>query len=140
MWMIIQTGLVLPLDGTGKLVSCENWDTNLIKKIEANARATCTLQCSLTKEDLNRVGPFSSAKELWEKLIKLHEGTSNAKEDELASQLHARIQDLLNDLHTIGQRMENRNVINFAAALISIEVVAWDANPSNNPVIPYLMM
>ncbi|XP_042467220.1 uncharacterized protein LOC122050380 [Zingiber officinale] len=102
MWMIIKTGITLPLDGTGKLVSCENWGTCIIKKVEANAKETCTLKCGLTKEELNRVDPFSSPKELWEKLIKLHEGTSNTKEGESVSQLHARIQDLLNCLHTIG--------------------------------------
>ncbi|XP_042472510.1 uncharacterized protein LOC122055201 [Zingiber officinale] len=80
MWIIIQTDLELPLDDAGKLVSCQNWDTTLIKKVEANVKATCTLQCGLTKEKMNRVGPFSNTKELWEKLIKLHEGTSDMKE------------------------------------------------------------
>ncbi|XP_042396771.1 uncharacterized protein LOC121986910 [Zingiber officinale] len=102
MWMIIKIGITLPLDSSGKPPSCENWDTSIIKKVKANAKATCTLQCGLTKEELNRVGPFLSSKELWEKLIELHEGTSDTKESKLASQLHARIQDLLNDLHAIG--------------------------------------
>ncbi|XP_042436987.1 uncharacterized protein LOC122022951 [Zingiber officinale] len=101
-WMIIQIGLALPLDSTGKPISCENWDTSLMKKIEADAKTTCTLQCGLTKEELNRVGPFSSAKDLWEKLIELHEETSDTKEGESASQLHARMQDSLNGLHVIG--------------------------------------
>ncbi|XP_074562818.1 uncharacterized protein LOC141819414, partial [Curcuma longa] len=79
-WMIIKTGLRLPTDEDGKPTPCENWEPTLIKKVEADAKATCTLQCGLTKEELNRVGPFSSAKELWEKLIELHEGTSDTKE------------------------------------------------------------
>ncbi|XP_042436902.1 uncharacterized protein LOC122022853 [Zingiber officinale] len=112
-WMIIKTDILLPLDGTGKPVSCENWDASLIKKVEANAKVTCTLQCGLTKEELNRVGSFSSAKELWEKLIELHEGTFDMKDGESASQLHARIQDLLNSLHAIGQKMENRDIIRY---------------------------
>ena len=110
---------------------CEKWEPTLIKKVEADARATCTLQCGLTKEELNRVRPFSNAKELWEKLIKLHEGTSDTKvskrdllfnklynlkmqDGETASQLHARIQDILNSLHVIGQRVENRDIIRYA--------------------------
>ncbi|XP_042407973.1 uncharacterized protein LOC121997565 [Zingiber officinale] len=97
MWVIIQT-----VDNAGKLVSCENWDTSLIKKIEADAKAIYTLQCGLTKEELNRVSPFSSVKDLWEKLIKLHEGTFDTTEGESANQLHAEIQDLLNGLHAIG--------------------------------------
>ncbi|XP_042446560.1 uncharacterized protein LOC122031517 [Zingiber officinale] len=107
MWIIIQTGLELPRDGVGKPASCVNWDASLMKKVEVDAKATYTLQCGLTKEELNRVGPFSSAKELWEKLIELHKGTSNTEEGESASQLHAGIQDLLNDLHAIGQKVEN---------------------------------
>ncbi|XP_042380072.1 uncharacterized protein LOC121972474 [Zingiber officinale] len=108
--MIVKTGLELPIDDTGKLISCENWNATVIKKVEANTKATYTLQCGLTKEELNRVDPFSSAKELWEKLIELHEGTSDMKEGETANQLHARIQDLLNGLHAIIQKVENRDI------------------------------
>ncbi|XP_042380010.1 uncharacterized protein LOC121972400 [Zingiber officinale] len=111
MWMIIKTSITLPLDGMGKPISCKNWDASIIKKVEINVKATCTLQCGLTKEELNQVGPFSSAKELWEKLIELHKGTFDTKEGEMASQLHTRIQDLLNDLHAIGRKVENRDVI-----------------------------
>ncbi|XP_074572643.1 uncharacterized protein LOC141829132 [Curcuma longa] len=111
--MIIKTGLRLPTDEDGKPTPCENWEQSLIKKVEADAKATCTLQCGLTKEELNRIGAFSSAKELWEKLIELHEGTSDTKEGETASSLHARIQDILNSLHGIGQKIENRDVIRY---------------------------
>ncbi|XP_042405104.1 uncharacterized protein LOC121995427 [Zingiber officinale] len=117
MWMIIKTNITLPLDDMGKPISCENWDASIIKKVEANAKATCTLQCGLTREGLNRVGLFTSAKELWKKLIELHEGTtdtlhegiSDTKECETTSQLHARIQDLLNGLHGIKQKIENKD-------------------------------
>ncbi|XP_042408283.1 uncharacterized protein LOC121997741 [Zingiber officinale] len=107
MWINIQIGLELPRDDTGKPVSCVNWGASLMKKVEADAKATCTLQCGLTKEELNRVGPFSSAKKLWEKLIELHEETFDTKEGETASQLQSRIQDLLNGHHRIGQKVEN---------------------------------
>ncbi|XP_042437002.1 uncharacterized protein LOC122022967 [Zingiber officinale] len=113
MWMIIKIGLSFPLDGAEKPVSCENWDTSLMKKIKANAKATCTLQCGLTNEELNRVSPFSSAKDLWEKQIELHEATFDIKDGELASQLHTRIQDLPNGLHAIGQKVENLDVIKY---------------------------
>ena len=130
-WMIIKTGLELLTGTDGKPTPCENWEPAFIKKVEADAKATCTIQCGLTKEELNRVGPFSSAKELWEKLIELHEGTSETKvskrdlllnklynlkmqEGETASSLHARIQDILNSLHGIGQKVENRDIIRYA--------------------------
>ncbi|XP_042400928.1 uncharacterized protein LOC121990952 [Zingiber officinale] len=100
--MFVKTRLELPANSVGKPLPCKNWDATLIKKVEANVKATCILQCGLTKEELNRVGPFSGVKELWQKLIELHKGTSDTKENETASQLHARIQDLLNELHAIG--------------------------------------
>ncbi|XP_074559937.1 uncharacterized protein LOC141815988 [Curcuma longa] len=84
MWIIIQTGFSIPSGSDGLPQSCELWDAATRKKIEADAKATQTLQCGLTKEELNRVGPFSSAKDLWTKLIELHEGTSDTKEKGIA--------------------------------------------------------
>ncbi|XP_074562881.1 uncharacterized protein LOC141819489, partial [Curcuma longa] len=79
MWIFIQTGFTIPTGSDNQPQSCELWDAATRKKIEADAKATQTLQCGLTKEELNRVGPFSSAKDLWTKLIELHEGTSDTK-------------------------------------------------------------
>ncbi|XP_042425800.1 uncharacterized protein LOC122013614 [Zingiber officinale] len=110
MWIIIQAGFTYPAKDR-VLVPCDKWNAPIRKRIEADAKATQTLQCGLTKEELNRVGSFSSAKELWEKLIELHKRTSNTKEGESASQLYARIQDLLNGFHAISQKVENRDII-----------------------------
>ncbi|XP_042423576.1 uncharacterized protein LOC122011249 [Zingiber officinale] len=115
MWMIIQTGFALPLNNAVKPISCENWDTNLMKKIEVDAKATCTLQYGLTKEELNQVDPFSSTKYLWKKLIELHKGTSDTK-----------IQDPLNGLHAIDQKVKNRDVISF---IVAIECPSASAAP-----------
>ncbi|XP_042460472.1 uncharacterized protein LOC122043985 [Zingiber officinale] len=70
--------LVSAFDGV--LIACEKWETPTKRKVEADVKATQTLQCGLTKEKLNRIGPFNSAKELWEKLIELHKGTSDTKD------------------------------------------------------------
>ncbi|XP_042445216.1 uncharacterized protein LOC122030094 [Zingiber officinale] len=110
MWIIIQTRFADPTED-GVLILCDKWDAPTRKRIKVDAKATQTLQCRLTKEELNQVGLFSSAKELWEKLIKLHERTSDTKEGESASQHHAQIQDLLNDLHAIGQKVKNCDII-----------------------------
>ncbi|XP_042472228.1 U3 small nucleolar ribonucleoprotein protein MPP10-like [Zingiber officinale] len=53
-WMIIKIGLQLPSDEDGKSTPYEKWEPTIIKKVEAYAKATCTLQCGLTKEELNR--------------------------------------------------------------------------------------
>ena len=82
-WMITKTGLEIPTDGAGMPLPFEKWDANIIKRVEANAKATYTLQCGLTNKELNRAGPFSSARELWENLIELHEGMSNTSKHDL---------------------------------------------------------
>ncbi|XP_074561717.1 uncharacterized protein LOC141818016 [Curcuma longa] len=131
MWIVIQTGFTIPFDNDGLPLTCERWDAATRKKIEADAKATQTLQCGLTKEELNRIGPFISAKDLWNKLNELHEGTSDTKvskrdlllnklynirmmDRESASGLHAQIQDLLNGLHAIDQKIKNHDVIRYA--------------------------
>ncbi|XP_074566099.1 uncharacterized protein LOC141822661 [Curcuma longa] len=118
MSIIIQIEFTIPTDNDGLPQSYDKWDATTKKKIEVDVKATQTLQCELTKEELNKVGPFISAKDLWDKLIELHEGTSDTKvskrdllinklynikmmEGESASGLHARIQDLLNGMHAI---------------------------------------
>ncbi|XP_042467049.1 uncharacterized protein LOC122050185 [Zingiber officinale] len=53
-WMIIKTGLQLTSDEDGKATPCEKWESTTIKKVEADVKATCILQCGLTKEELNR--------------------------------------------------------------------------------------
>ncbi|XP_074570525.1 uncharacterized protein LOC141827178 [Curcuma longa] len=102
MWIVIQTGFILPTDADGIPQPYEKWNVGTKCKIEANAKVTQTLQCGLTNEELNRVGPFISVKDLWGKLIELHEKTLDTKDRESVSGLHARIQDLLNGLHAIG--------------------------------------
>ncbi|XP_074579575.1 uncharacterized protein LOC141836066 [Curcuma longa] len=78
-WIIIQTRFTISTDNDGLPQSCDKCDATTEKKIEAGAKATQTLQCELTKEELNRVRPFFSAKDRWDKLIELHEGTSDTK-------------------------------------------------------------
>ncbi|XP_042410001.1 uncharacterized protein LOC121999378 [Zingiber officinale] len=92
----------------------KHWNPEMKKKAQIYFKAFNTLQCGLTKEELNRVGPHENAKEMWDKLIELHEGTNDANKGESTSQLHARIKDILNELHTINHQMENRDLIRYA--------------------------
>ncbi|XP_074561401.1 uncharacterized protein LOC141817665 [Curcuma longa] len=129
-WIIIKTGFTLPTDDKGIPVSIDKWTPEIMRAIEADAKATQILQCGLSKEELNRVGPFISAKDLWDKLIELHEGTTDTKvtkrdllinklfnikmqEGETVNQLQSRVKDILNGLHAIGQKIENRDIIRY---------------------------
>ncbi|XP_042380171.1 G-type lectin S-receptor-like serine/threonine-protein kinase At1g61420 [Zingiber officinale] len=47
------------------------------KKAQIDSKTLNTIQCGLTKEELNRVRPPENAKKLWDKFLELHEGTSD---------------------------------------------------------------
>ncbi|XP_042422963.1 uncharacterized protein LOC122010490 [Zingiber officinale] len=123
-WFNITRGYKAPVDNAGIPMDPEHWNPEMKKKAQIDLKALNTIQCRLTKEELNRVGPHENAKKLWDKLIELYEGTNDAKitkrdlflhklfnvkmqEGETASQLHVRIKDILNGLHTIDHQLEN---------------------------------
>ncbi|XP_074586894.1 uncharacterized protein LOC141842791 [Curcuma longa] len=105
-------------------LSTKDWSKKICKKVQANAKATTTLQCGLSKEKLSKVGPFNLAKELSEKFIELNEGSSesrrakrdllvgqlqtfNMKSNETISQIHERFKEIVNGLHVIGEKIDN---------------------------------
>ncbi|XP_042396671.1 uncharacterized protein LOC121986798 [Zingiber officinale] len=113
-WFNITRGYKALVDNAGIPMNPKQWNPKMKKKAQIDFKTLNTLQCRLTKEELNRVSPHENTKELWDKLIKLHEGTSDTKEEETASQLHARIKNILNRLHNIGHQTEIRNLIRYA--------------------------
>ncbi|XP_042423633.1 uncharacterized protein LOC122011312 [Zingiber officinale] len=101
-WFNIIGGYKAPIDNAEIPIDPEHWNPEMKKKAQIDFKALNTLQCGLTKEELNHIGPHKNAKELWDKFIELHERTNDAKEGESASKLNARIKDILNRLHTIS--------------------------------------
>ncbi|XP_042460245.1 uncharacterized protein LOC122043717 [Zingiber officinale] len=89
----------------------ERWNLEDMKKAQIDSKTLNTLQCGLTKEELNYVSLHENVKELWDKLVELHESTTNSKDGEITSQLHARIRNIMNGLHLIGHRRENHDLI-----------------------------
>lgn len=70
-------------------------------------------------QEINRIGKYNSAKELWEKLIALHEGTREAKlakkdlvrsqlsnlrleKEEFVAKLYSRLKELMIGLNNLG--------------------------------------
>lgn len=84
-WIIIKTGFTLPVNEVGEQLGCEKWTPNIKRQIEVDAKATQTLQYGITKEELYRVGPFINAKDFWNKLVKLDEGTNDTEEPKQTS-------------------------------------------------------
>lgn len=79
MWFIVYEGFTTPTFGEGKVLESIQWTTKQKRKGQPNAKATVTLQCRLVPEQLNKVGPFKNAKELWNKLIELNECTNDSR-------------------------------------------------------------
>ena len=130
MWFSITEGFMAPTEN-GKMLESSRWTVEQKMKAQANAKAIVTLQCGLSSEQLNKVGPFKSAKDLWDKLIELNEGTKDSriakrdllinqlqnftmKDGETVSSLHGRFKELLNGLHSVGESVENRDLIRYA--------------------------
>lgn len=89
-WFIVKRDFTFPRDEFGQPLEFDKWTSDTKKKAQENAQATTTLQCGLAQEQLSKVGPFDSAKELWDKFVELHEGTCDsqiAKRDLLLSRL-----------------------------------------------------
>ena len=97
----------------------------------ANKKAEFHLLSVLPTQEVNRVGTYNSAKELWEKFLELHEGTSEAKlarrdllrnqltnlrfeEGETIAHLHSRIQELITRLTNLGEEVSNRDSLRYA--------------------------
>ncbi|XP_042400256.1 calcium/calmodulin-dependent protein kinase type 1-like [Zingiber officinale] len=67
LWFTILKGYTPPTkDGTP--LEPEDWTPPMIKKVQLNYKAISTIQCRLTMEELNQVGPYDNAKELWDSL------------------------------------------------------------------------
>ncbi|XP_074560181.1 uncharacterized protein LOC141816265, partial [Curcuma longa] len=130
MWFSVKEGFTPPRDEEGKELDSSRWSMEQTRKGQADAKAVVTLQCGINKDQLIKVGPFTSAKDLWNKLIELHEGTRDSriakrdlflnqlqnlsmKENETVSELHGRFKEILNGLHTVDEKVENRDLVRY---------------------------
>ncbi|XP_074586962.1 serpin-ZXA-like [Curcuma longa] len=92
----------------------------------ANGKAVYHLLSVLPAQEVNRIGDYASAKELWEKFLELHEGTSEAKlakrdllrnqltnlrmeEGETVAHLHSKIKGLITELTNLGEKGKKRS-------------------------------
>ncbi|XP_042450648.1 uncharacterized protein LOC122035301 [Zingiber officinale] len=121
-WFSITRSYKALVNNAGSPMDPEQWNPEMKKKAQIDFKALSTLQCGLTKEELNHVDPHENAKELWGKLIELHKGAIDAKEGKTTSQLHARIKDILKGLHNISNQMENCDLIRLRKELTFLQV------------------
>ncbi|XP_028070162.1 uncharacterized protein LOC114272640 [Camellia sinensis] len=130
-WKIICDGPKLPtktIDGllVPKLES--EWTSADYKYIQSNAKAVNMLYCALDATELNRICTCTMAKEIWDKLIVTHEGTTQVKEsrvsllvhnyelfkmkhDENISQMFTRVTDIINSLKSLEKTYRNVEIV-----------------------------
>ncbi|XP_028083034.1 uncharacterized protein LOC114284334 [Camellia sinensis] len=90
-WKIICDGPKVPtkaIDGllVSKLES--EWTSTNYKDIQSNAKAVNMLYCALDATEFNRICTCTTAKEIWDKLIVTHEGTTQVKESRVSLFVH----------------------------------------------------
>ncbi|MCQ7222075.1 hypothetical protein NP006_23525, partial [Salmonella enterica] len=56
-WFSVTEGFIAPTQG-GKVLESSKWSMEQKVKAQANAKATVTLQCGLSPDQLNKIGPF----------------------------------------------------------------------------------
>jgi hypothetical protein len=88
--------------------------------MQTNAKAMNSLICAIDPNEFNKISSCTTAKEIWDKLEIIHEGTSEVKEsrinmlvheyelfhmekDEDISKMHSRFTTLINTLTTLGK-------------------------------------
>ncbi|XP_028105171.1 uncharacterized protein LOC114304192 [Camellia sinensis] len=130
-WKIICEGPKVPtktIDGllVPKLES--EWTSANYKDIQLNAKAANMLYCALDAIEFNRICTCTTAKEIWDKLVVTHEGTTQVKEsrvsllvhnyelfkmkpDENISQMFTRFIDIINSLKSLGKTYTNVEIV-----------------------------
>ncbi|EOY21334.1 Uncharacterized protein TCM_012831 [Theobroma cacao] len=94
MWDVITDGPFIP--STLNVVTNElmpkprsKWTEAKIKKVQTNFKAINTLHCALTPTEFNKVSSYTTAKQVWDKLRVIHEGTSQVKKSKIALLTHS---------------------------------------------------
>ena len=106
----------------------DNWTEDEIKKSTTNFNAMNIMQCAIEPNEYSRISMCSSAKEMWDKLSLIYEGTSEVKEtkanmlvqdyelfrmqpEESISEMFARLTQLTNGLKALGKEYTNTELV-----------------------------
>ena len=60
------------------------WTDQRKTKVQMNAKAKYLLTCTLSKSEYDKIISYDSAKEIWDRLQNLHEGTDQVKETKIS--------------------------------------------------------
>ncbi|CAL5438164.1 unnamed protein product [Camellia sinensis] len=91
LWRIIVNGHKIPSKTIqGRILPKEEyeWDNNDLRNIQMNAKAMNLLFCALDFNEFKIISTCESAKEIWDKLEIIHEGTNHVKESKISMLIH----------------------------------------------------
>ena len=90
-WDVIEDDLTFPsklVDGVMVPKPKQEWNELNRRNFQLNAKVVYTLQCSMDKNEYNRICQCKSAKEIWRLLEITHEGTNQVKESKINLLVH----------------------------------------------------
>lgn len=132
-WLILQDGPFLILGDWEGMKYVDDTSTEYTREqedvIQANARGHHILSCALSMEEFENISSCETAKESWDKLEIIHEGTQKLKdvkmdllvhefvlfemkEDETIKNMFRRFNKILGDLKALGKSNSNGHSIN----------------------------
>ena len=129
MWKIITTGDLYVTQNNAKLVSFTSFTTEDLGKNEKNMKALKLLTSGLDNSDRRKVLGSLSAKDKWDALDKIYQGSTDVKRDRIAALLQdydnfamgekesiedfqARFLTLINSLSYFGEQVANWKQVN----------------------------
>ena len=123
-WRAIKKGYVHPLDDLLSPIPVSDLNTAQAAKYSNNRKALNSLMCALSPNEYNKISAYRTAKEVWDKLENMHEGTSQVKktkinllmhdyetftvhENESISKMYERYTLIINNLRRLGKTLTN---------------------------------
>ena len=91
MWSVIVKGSyisIIIIDGMSIPKFEKDWDEHDKREAQLNAKAMNVLYRALDANEFNMISTCSSAKEIWDRLKVIHEGTNQVKESKINMLVH----------------------------------------------------
>ncbi|GAV60778.1 UBN2 domain-containing protein, partial [Cephalotus follicularis] len=122
LWDLIVDGPNLPTITleNGEVVSKPRnlYDDNDRKRVQINAKAKHIIICAINSNDFNRISSCISAKEMWDRLEVIYEGTNQVKEAKVSMLVHEYEMFTMNENEDIKSMFSRfTNIINALQAL-----------------------
>ena len=83
-WRAIKKGYVHPLDESLSPIPVLDMDTAQVAKYTTSMKALNSLMYALISNEYNKISAYITAKEIWDKLETMHEGTSQVKKTKIS--------------------------------------------------------